>query len=137
MIIRINKNSKISQIQQDFSKRFPYLKIEFFKDKNKDGTLTADEMIKDSDTTIGSIREMGHDGVFDIDGLTTVKELEKNFGDVFGVYVQVFRKSGKTWIMTTTTDHLTLAEQNHIAAEQSKEIAEEKPVDAADRAELE
>jgi hypothetical protein len=137
MILRINKNSKIRQIQQDFSKRFPYLKIEFFKDKNKDGELTADEMVKDPETTIGSIREMGHDGVFDIDGLTTVKELEKNFLDIFGVYVQVFRKSGSTWLMTTTTDHLTLAEQNHIAAEQSKPVTEEKPIDAADRAELE
>lgn len=137
MIIRINKDSKISQIQKEFSTRFPNLKIEFFKDKNKDGQLTANEMIKDPDTRIGAIREMGHDGMYEIDGLMTVAELEKNFLDIFGVYVQVFRKSGSAWLMTTTTDHLTLAEQNHIAAEQAKEIPSEGPVDAADRADLE
>lgn len=137
MIIRINKDSKISQIQQEFSKRFPNLKIEFFKDKNNDGQLTANEMIRDTETRIGSIRETGHDGVYDIDGLIPVAELEKNFLDIFGVYVQVFRKSGNTWLMTTTTDHLTLSEQNHLSAQQSTEIPAEGPVNAADRSELE
>lgn len=137
MILRINKNTKIKEIQHEFSKRFPNLKIEFFKDKNKDGQLTANEMIRDAEVNIGSIREMGHDGIYEIDGLVTVAELEKNFYDIFGVYVQVFRKSGNTWLMTTTTDHLTLSEQNHLSAQQSEEIPAEKPFDAADRNDLE
>lgn len=137
MILRINKDTKINQIQHEFSKRFPNLKIEFFTDKNKDGQLTANEMIHDTEVNIGSIREIGHDGIYDIDGLVTVAELEKNFYDIFGVYVQVFRKSGNTWLMTTTTDHLTLSEQNHLSSKQHEEILVEKPIDAADRNDLE
>jgi len=137
MILRINKQTTISKIQEEFSTRFPNLKIEFFIDKNKDDQLTADEQIKDTSQTIHEIRENGKDGVYDIDGLITVAELEKNFFDIFGLYVQVFRKSGNIWLMTTTTDHLTLSEQNNLSAQQSKKITSEGPIDAADHADLE
>ncbi|MBW7935900.1 MAG: hypothetical protein LC101_09665 [Flavobacteriales bacterium] len=137
MILHITKQTKINQIQENFSTRFPNLKLEFFIDKNKDEQLTANEQVKDPSKSIQEIRENGKDGVYDIDGLTTVAELEKNFLDIFGIYVQVFRKSGDIWLMTTTTDYLTLSEQNNLATQQSKKIIPEGPGDAADRNDLE
>jgi hypothetical protein len=42
----------------------------------------------------------------------TVEELEKSFLVKFGLNVQVFRKSGKSWLETTITDKWTLEKQN-------------------------
>lgn len=40
-----------------------------------------------------------------------VMEVEKLFEEQFGLHVQVFRRSGKIWLETSKSDHLTLAEQ--------------------------
>ena len=42
----------------------------------------------------------------------SVKDLEQNFRDVYGLSVQILRKSGKVWLGTTVTDNWTLKEQN-------------------------
>jgi hypothetical protein len=39
-------------------------------------------------------------------------QLERLFEQEFGLHVQVFRKSGNIWLMTTVSDSLTLEEQN-------------------------
>ena len=43
----------------------------------------------------------------------TVTELERQFRELYGLHVLVFRKSGKVWLETTVTDGWTLAEQNN------------------------
>ena len=45
-----------------------------------------------------------------------VWQLEKQFEDGFKLHVQVFRKSGRTWLETSVSDNLTLAEQQAKAA---------------------
>lgn len=42
----------------------------------------------------------------------TVTDLEQSFNTIYGLGVQVFRKSGKIWLETTVTDGWTLEEQN-------------------------
>lgn len=42
----------------------------------------------------------------------TVVELEQCFNNIYGLGIQVFRKSGKGWLETTVTDGWTLKEQN-------------------------
>jgi hypothetical protein len=42
----------------------------------------------------------------------TVHELEKLFQQDLGLYIQVFRKSGKVWLETTATDNWSLFKQN-------------------------
>ncbi len=37
---------------------------------------------------------------------------ERLFEETFGLYVQVMRKSGDTWLVTSVTDSLTLEQQN-------------------------
>jgi hypothetical protein len=49
-----------------------------------------------------------------------VWQLEKQFEEGFGLHVQVFRKSGRTWLETSVTDDLTLVEQQaKVAASES------------------
>ena len=43
----------------------------------------------------------------------TVSQLEQNFKNIYGIGIQVLRKSGNVWLETSFTDGWTLKEQNH------------------------
>jgi len=84
----------ILQFHGEFSRIYPYLRIELFigKQTRNDFTLKKGKII---------IREQ-----------MTVSELKKSFLAQFGIKVKVYRKSGKSWLETSVTDHWTLEEQN-------------------------
>ena len=50
----------------------------------------------------------------------------RNFQEAFGFGMQVFRKAGNSWVLTTMTDDWTLAHQNEEGKEDSKKIEAEK-----------
>lgn len=112
----ITNRKTLFQIQQDFQKYFPYLKIEFY-----DAAHTAGEgsppfqQISDYSKSIGAIRKVHKIQDFSINGNQKVSTLERNFYEQFGLNVQVFRMSRGIWIQTITTDHWTLSQQNEKA----------------------
>jgi hypothetical protein len=112
MKVIINDRRKIFAIQESFNTLFPYLKLEFFSKPHKSGGATAGKHIKSNSKTIAECRTVHNSGAITITPMMTVAELEQNFRDVYGLGVQVFRKSGKVWLETTVTDGWTLEEQN-------------------------
>lgn len=112
MKITINDKRKIYAIQEEFNEQFPYLKIEFFSKPNKPGGSSSAKLIKSNTKTIGECRTIHNKGVVTITPGMTVSDLEQSFRDVYGLSVQVFRKSGKVWLETTVTDGWSLEEQN-------------------------
>jgi hypothetical protein len=108
MIIKISAQTSIKQIQSAFTTRFPFLKLEFFIDSNSDQIFTANEMIKDHDKTIGELSKTVLNNAFEVHGSHTTTELEQSFKTNFGLIVQVFHNRNHTWIMSTTSDQLTL-----------------------------
>lgn len=120
MKITINDHRKIYAIQEEFNQLFPYLKLEFFSKPHKKGGATSKKFIKHNSKTLGECRTIHDTGEMTIVPGMTVSELEQSFGDVYGLGVQVFRKSGKTWLETTVTDNWTLEEQNNQGEELSK-----------------
>ena len=42
----------------------------------------------------------------------SVNSLEQSFRDIFGLHVEVLRKSGKAWLETSVTGNWSLMEQN-------------------------
>jgi len=112
MKIAINDKRKIFAIQETFNKAFPYLKLEFFTKGHKQGGPSPKKFIKHPSKTLGECRTIHNNGSITITGNMTVTELEQRFGDVYGLGVQVFRKSGKMWLETTVTDGWTLEQQN-------------------------
>lgn len=112
MKITINDRRKILAIQEDFNTTFPYLKIEFFTKPHKVGGASPKKLMKSSSKTLGECRTIHKKGTLTITPQMTVSELEQNFADIYGLSVQVFRKSGKVWLETTITDGWTLEEQN-------------------------
>jgi hypothetical protein len=129
MKLNISDESTLGQIQDEFNAQFPFLKLGFFIDLNKDSILSADEQVKNRHLTIGSIRDLTNTGDLSITSQTTVSELEKAFSVTFGLEVQVFRKSGTTWLVTTKTDDWTIAEHNKRAQEMANPVEAPEPTD--------
>ena len=124
----------LEQVQQAFSRHYPNLKLVYFIDRNKDNHLRADERIQNLKMSIGSIREVAYDGYIQIEPSMTVIQVEKAFWDSFGLNVQIFRKSGRNWLMTHSSDLWTLEEQDKKAEEMDMEI---EPSDISDYKEQE
>ncbi|MFY9308222.1 MAG: hypothetical protein WAQ28_04145 [Bacteroidia bacterium] len=112
MKITINDNRKISVLQEEFNTVFPYLKIEFFSKPHLAGRGSAKQYMNPNSKTLGECRTIHNKGELIINPQTTVADLEESFRKLYGLSVQVFRKSGKVWLETTVTDNWTLEEQN-------------------------
>jgi hypothetical protein len=110
MKIKITSNKTIEDIQSEFNKEFPFLKIQFFKHTHKEFQGSAKRELIPIHTNIGLLKH--HNGQIEITADMTVSELEQLFKDKLGLNVQVFRKSGKSWLETTVTDSWTLKKQD-------------------------
>lgn len=115
MDIRIAPELKLQSVQEQFQKRFPFLRIEFFKGKPGSNVTPANRL--DASKTFAESGIGKVSGQLHITGLTTVRELERRIMEEFGIHAEVFRKSGKIWLRTSATDSWTLDEQNTEARE--------------------
>jgi len=117
--MEIDPGSKISEVKQDFSRPFPFLKIEFFRIvSGQPARYSKDNMISWDEIT-GNLQKKKRAGKIVFTGETPVSEIEQEFLKRFGLYVQVFRKSGNIWLETTSTDDWSLEQQN----EEGKSLA--------------
>jgi len=131
MKIELSVDNTILDVQEAFHRVFPYLKLEFFNHKHGEyeGSVAQDR-IRDTNRTLGSIEGNPHSGVLSIEPEMPTWQLEHLFEQEFGLHVQVFRKSGTLWLETSRTDDLTLDMQNAkgLASEHIKPMPEE-PID--------
>lgn len=112
MKIAINNHRKIFAIQEEFNTAFPNLKLEFYSKPHQSSGSSEKEFIKHSSKTLGECRTIHEDGNITITPNMTVINLEENFRNIYGLGVQVFKKSGNTWLETIETNGLTLDAQN-------------------------
>jgi hypothetical protein len=113
MEITVNDTKYVREVQEDFQKRFPFLKIEFFKNTvDRSGSALKSQTIPGR-TPIGMIRQIHTEGAINVNGSRSVEDLENDFQNKFGLSVQVLRKSANMWIETTFTHHWSLLRQNY------------------------
>ena len=112
MNIEIKSQKKIAELQQIFNEEFPYLKIEFFTEPHLKGKATSNKYLVSKLKSLGEFAGVDKTGSIEISGSMKVSELEKIFSVRYGLYVQVYRRSGKIWLETTATDDWTLDTQN-------------------------
>lgn len=124
MKIVIEDSRRIQDLQMEFNKVFPYLKIEFFTKSHKPGGPSAKNLIVNKNKTLGDCRKLHNSGSITITPEMAVVDLEQNFNQIYGLSVQVFRRSGEVWLETTVTDSWTLGEQNYQGEMLSKYIEE-------------
>ena len=120
MNLHIAPNRLISEIQEEFNKFFPFLKLEFFNNKLSKTGFSAKQILPHT-KKIGDSQVVISDGNIEIDEKMKVNELEKILKDQFSLAAQVFRKSGNLWLETTMTDNWTLHQQNNHGREISTE----------------
>lgn len=125
MKLVINDQRKIFAIQEEFNNLFPYLKLEFFAKPHQKGGPSPKKFMKHGGETLGECRTLHNSGELTISPAMTVADLEAHFSDVYGLSVQVFRKSGKSWLETTVTDQWTLEEQNRQGMDLSQTLPHE------------
>ena len=113
MQLHIAPNRLIIDIQKEFNKMFPFLKIEFFNNRSFSRSGFSAQQIISQTRKIGDSQLAIPDGNIEIAELMKVNELENIFKDQFSLAVQVFRKSGNIWLETTMTDNWTLQQQNN------------------------
>lgn len=112
MHLRIAPNRLISDLQKDFNNAFPFLKIEFFQNRNQQTSTVAIRQILPHNKRIVDGQTSVTDGDIEVNSQMKVKELEKIFKDQFSLVAHVFRRSGNLWLETTMTDDWTLGQQN-------------------------
>src|SRR6218665_1094894 len=134
MNITIHDTRTIFAIQEEFSRAFPYLKLEFFARPHPVGGGSAKKFIRQNSQTLGKCRSIHNKGHMTITPQMRVADLEQRFSDVYGLSVQVFRKSGKIWLETTVTDAWTLEEQNAQGEALGKAFQVHPPTAGTDRA---
>ena len=116
MKIHIDDTHTINQVKQDFMEAFELLKLEFFVAPHQSGKGSNKSELIPNNTSLQSLRTKHTSGDLVITADMTVAQVESAFQDMFGLYAQVFRLSGKLWLETTVTDSWTLAQQMEQAA---------------------
>jgi hypothetical protein len=110
--IIVKKEDRISAVQQQFNRFFPFLKIEFFNQAPVSGFGNAKNKMIVDDRKMHLINGFIHEGNIELNNNTVVSAFENKFESKCGLFIQVFRKSGNVWLETTATDNWTLKQQN-------------------------
>ena len=118
-VIRIVNTTNIASLQKEFNEAFPYLKLEFFTQRHAIGKASSRKNLIDPAILLRQFQKKKARGAILLKDSMKVSELEELFKNIFGLSVQVFRKSGKSWIETTVTDDWTLQQQNEEGRELS------------------
>ncbi len=114
MILHINDDRLLREIQMDFSKFYPYLRLDFF-DKSHLSMSSSSESSKFSPyIKAGSVRLKHHEGAIYLLPNTTVKEVEEMMQKEFSLFVQISHYTKSGWIQTDVVDTATLDELNEI-----------------------
>lgn len=113
MKIRLSQEFTIAEVQHAFQEVFPYLKLVFFSKPHKAFKGSAAKyLIQDRNQKLGSLEKEPKEGVLYLEAEMPTWQVERLFEEEFGLHVQVFRKSGNTWLETSVTDSLSLEQQN-------------------------
>ncbi len=112
MTITLDPEKKLSEVQKEFNFTFPYLKLEFFKHKHGLNESNSKKDRLNPELTLKKAGLVKNQKAVIVEENMLVMDLEQIFQNVFGISVQVFRKSGRSWLETRITDNWTLKHQN-------------------------
>jgi hypothetical protein len=123
MKIILNPNTSVREVKKEFNILFPYLKLEFFRERHGTAKGSHAEDRFHSSTLLKEINPRIQPLILEIEPSDTVAYFEQFFQNELGMPVQVFRKAGDTWLETIQTDHLTLLKQNAMGFESGRRVS--------------
>ena len=110
MTLLISNEKQVQDLQHQFSARYPFLKLEFYRSVKTDPALPVRKYLQPS--TVLKAAGLTTPGMLEVNDEMTVVELESSLLKNFGLIAQVSRKCGMLWIETTMTNKWTLQKQN-------------------------
>ena len=115
--ISVTGNKKIGTLMKEFNKQFPFIRLGVYysyarQEVAKGGTIYN----IDTNKTLASVRRADSGGDISISGNKKIKTLEKEFDNVFGLYVQVCytTKDGGRYYTSGNSDEMTLSAFNKL-----------------------
>jgi len=117
----IQREDSVKDLQYRFSIQFPYLKINFFRNKQGEKKISGNSASCSPDSRMKDLNSNLNNGEFEVSDNMTVSELENKFFEQFGLFVQVSRKSGNLWMEPTMTIGWTIKAQNEHGRDISRE----------------
>lgn len=116
MQLFLSTESTIREINKEFQKRFPFLKLEFYKQPSKTEQYRYWKEKFSGQVTLKETGSKLIPAIIKISPGDTVNELEQRLQNNYGLIAQVFRKSGDVWLETVQANDLTLERLNSIGA---------------------
>ena len=114
MEIFLSSESTIRQINKEFHKSFPLLRLEFYKRKHGFGETSIYEQKFHERTSLREINKDFRPGIITINPSDTAADLEQKFQRKFNLSIQVYRRMGDIYLETAETDGLSLERQNSL-----------------------
>jgi hypothetical protein len=125
MTLTLIPTMTVAAVQAEFAAYFSYLKIEFFTLPHKEGgTIWSKYQVFDPKKTLAQVSNLFEPKQYDFTLETTVGKFEQDLQNLFGIYVQIFRRSMGSWIATSATDAWTLDKQNKMGEESAHTVVE-------------
>jgi hypothetical protein len=112
MILHINDNRLLREIQMDFSKFYPYLRMEFFHVSTAGSSSSSEPTAISPYVKVGSVRRNHHQGAIYLFPNTTVKDLEDRMNKEFNLGTEIYHYTKAGWLQTDAVDMATLNELN-------------------------
>ena len=120
MELIFNSNMSLIDIRGAFNALYPYLKLEFFSFREgSEEKFSRENLVDDLNMTLHQLGNGKEGAYIRVNGNIRTGQFEDMFKEKFGVHVQVFRKTGTSWLETSQTDDWTLDEQDKAGMESS------------------
>ena len=110
-MIKIKDGMSLLAVQNIFNGAFPYLKLGFFRTTGTESGAKKEVFLKQDLLLRRSTGDYNMPECV-IDSNMSVREVEQLFLLHFGLLVQIFRKSGRSWLETKLTEDWSLEKQN-------------------------
>lgn len=115
MLLHIHDESTLADIQEKFNECFPFLKIEFYGRPHHRKAGRTEKEILSSLKKVGEVSRTHREMPLEIMSTHTVAHVENDFKKLYGLEIQLFRKSNSDWVPTANTETLTLRQQEAIS----------------------
>jgi hypothetical protein len=115
MELFLSGKKTIQQINREFKKIFPYLRLEFSKYVQKPGLSSPCLEHFEKDTKLEQMKDNFTPASIFLDRFVTVAQLENRFQQEFGLSAQVFMKKNGGWVDAFYMDSYTLEDLNQMA----------------------
>lgn len=119
MELHVSKNTTVREVQKQFVKSFPFLKVEFYVYRHHTEAVHFKKDIYKG-THLREASDFFKEGTIYFNSSISIAELEQEFQIELGLAAKVFRTSEGVWVDTTQTAHLSLARQNNMASAVAK-----------------